>query len=57
MKILIVGNSTNHGLERSYYRAAVDNSFEVEYFDFEIVLSTHIKGKKLGKLINQFFYK
>jgi hypothetical protein len=54
MKLLIIGISSNHGLEKSYYRAALNCGFDTHFIDYQYIMSKYIKGWRIGKLINLF---
>ncbi len=53
MKILIVGNSVDYSLEKSYYRAALNSNFEAHFIDYNKISRNYIRGGKIGKFINQ----
>jgi hypothetical protein len=54
MKIVIIGNSANYSLEKSYYRAAIKLDIQTHFIDYNEILASYIKGGGIGKLINLF---
>jgi spore maturation protein CgeB len=54
-RILIAGETGNHCLEMSYYKAFLDAGYEVKLYDTTMAVKKYARPGKLGYRIHQFF--